>query len=240
VEDVEIQGHTIVVLGQWNPAIFSPAWLRLNKLIGEKEQEASKVQFVVEPAASFSTDWLAVNVTQAQLVLGTTMPSEYQRLRDTAVGILTVLGQTPVSALGVNLEAHWKPSDYEEWHRFGDELEPKKFWRESLVLPGLQSLTTRGVRPDLWSGYQDVTIEPSTRIPSSIYARVNDHFWLRRMESQPSSRAEFPEERFRQPPVEPSFENINRALSILSDEWSGSLERSESILRRLIALSRAS
>lgn len=240
MEELEIQGHTIVVLGKWNPSIFSPAWLRLNKLIGEEEQEASQVHFVVEPAASFQTDWLAVNVTHAQLVLATTMPSEYQRLRDTAVGILTVLGQTPVSAIGLNVEAHWKPSDYDEWHRFGDALEPKEFWEESLLLPGLQSLTTRGSRRDLWAGYQDVTIEPSIRIPASIYARVNDHFWLRRVESQPASRAEFFEEKFRLPPVEPSFENVGHALSILGDDWSGSLERSESLLRRLVALSRSS
>jgi hypothetical protein len=215
----ELDGITIVVLGNFNPSIFSPAWFRLHNLIGAVEADEAKVQMIVPPAAVFATEWLSVQVLQDRMALATAMPQEFQRLRDTAVGILQILAQTPVNALGINWEHHWRAPDFDSYMEFGDVLAPKDVWSD-LNIPGTQDLTVRSIRNDHWSGWIDVTVQPSVRVaPFGVYARVNDHTWLQQVERQPQSRVDFLDDTFRQPPPQPSSELIPTLLTILRDEW---------------------
>jgi hypothetical protein len=239
LDDVSIQGHTIVVLGRFTPSVFSPAWMRLNNLLGQQESEEAAIGFIIPPAANFSTDWLTVNVNEQSLSLSSGVTQDYSRLRDTAIGILTILNQTPINALGLNLECHWQPGSQESWHQFGDDIAPKQFWIElGLFLPGLQDLTIRGVRQDSWGGNLNVTVQPSLPIAGGLYARVNDHYDLRLVERQPSTRTEFLTEEFKPVPVEPASQNVDFALSILRDQWDESISRSEVLIHRLVARSR--
>jgi hypothetical protein len=231
-----IEGVTVAVVGRFNPSIFSPSWLRLHKLIGAREAEEANVTVIVPPAAVFSTDWLVVNVTEESLVLSTAMPQEYERLRDVALGILTVLDQTPIGAVGINRDVHWAPPGFSAYHAFGDALVPKEFWNKELRLPGTQDVTVQGVRPDLWDGYIRVTIQPSVRVEHGVYARVNDHFILRKVDAQPRTRDDFLREEFRQPPLEPAAERIPLALEILRDEWAQRTAAADRIIELLISL----
>ena len=141
----ELDGITVVVAGNFNPSIFSPAWFRLHDLIGETEAREATVQMIVPPAALFSTEWLSVQVTQERMALATAMPQEFERLRDTVVGVMTVLDQTPVQALGINRESHWATVSQSSYDQFGDQLVPKEFWSDFSTLPGTQSVTVRGI-----------------------------------------------------------------------------------------------
>lgn len=235
LDDVSLQAHSIVVLGRFNPSIFSPAWMRLHNLLGEKEVEDSRIAFIVPPAANFSTDWLSVNVTEQHLTLSSAIPQDYVRLRETAVGILSVLKETPVNAIGFNLECHWLPSSPDAAHAFADALVPKDYWEErGLLLAGIQDLTIRGVRKDLWAGSKNVSLQPSNAVTGALFARVNDHYDLRRVERQPASRADFLSEEFLPVPVEPSSANIEHTLTILRDNWDDSLADSESTIGSMI------
>jgi hypothetical protein len=230
---VQVEGLNIVVLGHFNPAIFSPAWLRMHGLIGEREADDATVQVIVSPAAVFSTDWLSVQVVEERMTLGTAMPQEYQRLRDVAVGTLSILNQTPIAAMGINLDAHWQISDLGQWHAFGDSLAPKERWDTRLALTGTQDLTVQGVRRDLWEGYVRVTVQPSGLVSPGIYARVNDHTVLRKVDQQPANRedadlGETPQ------PIAPTSDAIPTALEILTDEWDSRLEASESTIAMLM------
>ncbi len=229
----ELDGISIVVLGNFNPAIFSPAWFRLNNLIGQREADEAQVQMIVPPAAIFSTDWLSVQVTQDRLVLATVMPQEFERLRDTAVGVMTILSQTPIQALGINKESHWTSASRENYDEFGDTLIPKKPWSDVLPLAGTQDLTVRGARQDEWSGWIDVTVQPSVRVrPLGIYTRVNDHCWLAKVDQQPSSRNAPPDA-----PPTASSELIALLLEILRNDWAGRLDNCERIIRSIRRLS---
>lgn len=235
--EASIQGLSIVIAGRFNPSIFSPAWLRLQGLIGSREADDAEVQFIVPPAASFSTEWLQLTVTEDTLSMGTASAQDYDRLRDAAIGVLTVLNQTPIIALGINREAHWEMPSNDAFHAVGDLLVPKTFWGKILALPGTQDLTIQGVRDDLWRGYIRVTVQPSARIPRAIYARVNDHIVLRRVDAQPTSRDDFVPDDFQSTEIEPSFQNIEAALEVLRDDWTRRTVASEAILSELMRLS---
>jgi hypothetical protein len=233
--DVEIYALSIVSVGAFNPMLFSPGWLRHHNLSGEEESQSADVQVIAPPVATFSTDWMTFSATQQTLSVSTAIPENFERLRELAVGIVTVLDDVPVGAIGFNLEAHWKPASEDEWHKLGDALAPKEFWEPELELAGMQSLTVRGVRRDLWSGHVNVTVQPSVRVVGGTYAQVNDHFGLRRVDRQPQGREEFLNPAFLESQnVQPSAENAQSALEILRDEFPMSLGNSEAVLRKLI------
>jgi len=108
---------------------------------------------IIPPTAVFSTEWLSVNVRTDRLQLATGMVQEFERLRDTAIGVLTVLPETPIFALGINRDVHWSVATRDQFDRFGDILAPKGPWDRHLKLSGTQDLTIRAVRPDKWAGY---------------------------------------------------------------------------------------
>lgn len=235
----ELEGVTIVVLGNFNPSIFSPAWFRLHNLIGEAEAEQAQVHMIVPPAAVFATEWLSVQVLQDRMALATAMPQEFQRLRDTAVGILQILAQTPVNALGINWEKHWRAPDFESYMNFGDVLAPKDVWSD-LSIPGTQDLTVRSIRNDNWAGWIDVTVQPSLRVaPLGVYARVNDHSWLQEVERQPRNRDDFLDETLRQTAPQASSELIPTLLTMLRDEWESRDAFAKEVLRTIREISGA-
>src|SRR5438309_2019002 len=113
--DLDYDGTQIVVLGHFNPSIFSPAWLRANQLIGAKEAEDAQVSVIAQPAAVFSVDWLRIEATSDRLQLATELAQESYRLRDAGVGVLSLLSHTPVSAVGLNRTAHWAATEYDQY-----------------------------------------------------------------------------------------------------------------------------
>lgn len=238
MKGVEQEGTSIVVAGRFNPLIFSPAWLRLHNLVGAREAEEATVQFIVPPAAVFSTEWLNVDVREDRMQLATSMTKELDRLRDVAIGILEVLKETPIFALGINRDIHWRVPSAEQYHRFGDLLAPKEFWDRELTLSGTAHLTVQGVRPDLWAGFIRVMIQPSMVVqPQGVYAQFNDHFVLQKVATQPTDRSEVSVGSDQPLPVVPSPEHIPFALEILCDGWTRRLEHANRVLGSLLQLS---
>lgn len=94
---------TVVMVGKWNPAIFSPDWVAHNLL----HVENVEAQLAVGPLASnvrYQTEALLVIPQQDRLVIGARNTEEatlleVERCSKTA---LELLGHTPIRALGVN------------------------------------------------------------------------------------------------------------------------------------------
>jgi hypothetical protein len=237
VKGVERESVSVVVLGRFNPAIFSPAWLRLRKLIGQTDSDQANLQVILPVFSSFSTDWFQLQAREDLLQLSTSMVQDFDRLRDLAVGILTVLGETPVHSVGINREIHWLASSVDAYHVFGDALAPKEFWGKELKLPGTQTVAIQATRPDLWAGWIQVTVQPSAVVRLlGIFAQYNDHYWLKRVSEQPNTRSDF--EIITEPrgqPV-PSNENIPLALEILGEGWADRMDAAERLLTDLMAL----
>jgi len=125
----ELSGVTVVVVGALNPAIFHPTWFAANDLIAEHEAAHALSELIVSPGlTAFTADWLSVQVTQEKGIFSTVDEAEEFALRDVARGVLDLLPHTPVDALGINSDAHYRIQTIEEWHAIGDRFVPKDFW----------------------------------------------------------------------------------------------------------------
>jgi hypothetical protein len=171
----EIEGANIVLVGNFNPSIFQPAWLAAHGLIRPEEGEEAKVQVISPQVTSFSTDWLSLVVTDERFHASTSDPSHYEPLRDLVLGIFILLEHTPFTRMGINRDMHFKMPSVDVWHSVGHLLAPKEIWREFLVNPGLNSLVIQGSVEQIPGARISMRVEPSARVQPGIYVGTNQH-----------------------------------------------------------------
>lgn len=183
----EIFTSSIVAVGDFNPAIFSPDWMERNKLIGEsdansvREGRTAKSLIVSHQVATFETKWFVLQVLENQFSL-TSKDALSPALRDLAVSIFQLVPHTPVTAVGLNFLAHYKLASESEYHRVGDVLAPKDIWTALYPdeMAGLADLTVRIQRgsrgqPTKTNDEKRIAIQPSNLIKFGAFLSYNDH-----------------------------------------------------------------
>lgn len=189
--NVELSGISVVAVGAFNPAIFHPSWFAEKQLMAPNAiDDALEKDFVaLRELATFTADWLSVQVTLEQASLATVEEGREFELRDLAMSVFDFLPETPVSAIGLNADAHFRVGSEDEWHAIGDRFLPKEFWqplfegdrwrrRSDGSTVGLRSMTVEAFRDDVL-GYVRTEVAPSVRVtPLGVYAQVNAHFQL--------------------------------------------------------------
>lgn len=183
----EILNSAIVVVGDFNPAIFSPDWLERNELIGEgdaivaREGSAGRQLLVSHQVTNFETDWFTLQVLENQFSLtskGVLTPA----FKDLAVGIFQLVSHTPVKAVGLNFIAQFKLENQEEQHKVGDVLAPKDIW--STLYPdeyvGLEELTVRiqqgsRDRAPVTNDEKRITLQRSSNFKYGVGLSFNGH-----------------------------------------------------------------
>ena len=210
---IQIEGTSIVLIGFLNPAIFHPSWFAAHNLLRAEEADAANINIVHPDVASFKTEWLEVNVVRERFQISTVQESQYETLRDIAVGILGLLSHTPIRVMGINRDFHFDLVTEERWNGLGHRLVPKQDWDPLLNKPGVQTLVVEGVRPDDFKGYLRVTVQPSTRIKYGVFIEVNDHYVLKMDEKE--------------------ADGANMARLILSEKWNESMNRGSDIARAI-------
>jgi hypothetical protein len=172
----EVQGVSIVALGNFNPAIFQPLWFSLHNLIRDDEASGAEVKVIHNEVTIFSTNWFSLQVTDGRFSVETQDPTMYQPIRDLALGTFQILEHTPVRAFGFNRDQHFKIVSADDWHAFGDYFAPKKAWSEILEKPGLRTLTIQGKREGCSADMILLRVEPSPKVPQGIFITVNEHY----------------------------------------------------------------
>ncbi|MEO0250328.1 MAG: hypothetical protein ABIN58_12555 [candidate division WOR-3 bacterium] len=210
-ERPEIKGFSIVLLGDFNPKIFQPAWFSAQGLIREKEYETADIRVVHNEIVDFGLGWCHIQVTRDRFVAqGDQEP--YEALRDLVLGAFKLLSHTPVTKMGINTEAHFRVESEKAWHAFGHLLTPKEIWNEIMSSPGMRSITLEeGQRRDGRKGYIRVTVEPSVRVIPGVFFRVNDHYEASK-----------------------NLPGCSEMTSILEEAWTASRERSEEMILSLV------
>lgn len=99
----DINEWNIVIVGQWNPHIFSPKWM-CEALLGVKDIES---EFAVGPMTGgmrYLTNHLIILPGQDRLIIGprNTSDSTLKEAENIAVRTLQLLQYTPVQAAGIN------------------------------------------------------------------------------------------------------------------------------------------
>jgi hypothetical protein len=193
---IELSGISVVCAGFFNPAIFQPRWLVDRELITENAAEDALDKIHVTPELSvYTADWLSVQVTLQQAVFATVEEGREFDLRDLVKGVFELLPETPVNAVGINADAHFRVASEAAWHEIGDRFLPKDFWEDVFVggewrersegrTVGLRTLTVEATREDL-TGYVRTEVAPSARVePNGVYVGVNAHFQLSTSEDE--------------------------------------------------------
>lgn len=187
---IEARGSSIVFAGTFNPAIFHPEWFVRKELLPASAAEAARDQILTSAELSaFTADWLSLQVTKTQAVLSTVDEARAVDLRDVAHSVVSVLSETPVDAVGINTDVHFRAESEEQWHALGDQFVPKDFWGPLFddeiwrQRPDGQRVGTRTVTVEAWreeiNGYVRVEAAPSVRItPNGVYVGINGHFQL--------------------------------------------------------------
>lgn len=172
-----IQEHSIVLVGNFNPTIFQPAWFAAEGLIRKQEAEEANLTIGHPDVMIFSLDWLRIEVTRGRFIVATAMEPYDEIIRDLVLGTFKLLSHTPIRMMGINRQMHFEMSSEEQWHAVGHKLAPKEIWDGILEKPGTRSLTMEeSQRSDGLYGYIRVTVEPSTKIHPGIFIKINDHF----------------------------------------------------------------
>jgi hypothetical protein len=165
----EIQGVSIVLLGDFNPKIFQPAWFAAQNLIRQQEADEANIAIIHPEVVSFTLgQWLALEVTRERFAVSTAQEPYSKVMRDLVIGSFELLQHTPLHKLGINADMHFRMDSEKSWHAFGDLLAPKKIWQGLLKTPGIRRFTMEGQRPDNFQGYIRVRVEPSVKIRPGV------------------------------------------------------------------------
>jgi hypothetical protein len=206
---------SVVLRGQFNPAVFHPAWFAAAQLIRKQEAEAAVIKVIHPTAAVFTVEWLQFNATQDRFQLSTTQAAYFEPIRDLMLGTLELIF-APLKAIGFNYHSHYRMSSEDAWHTVGHRLAPKEVWKGLLDEPGMLDITMEGKRPDKRPGSINVKVQPSKKIVPGIYITVNDHYQLALEEEL--------------------IRDVNEAKTILQKQWSPFMENARKIAKGLSAL----
>lgn len=200
-EQTDILEASIVLLGSFNPAIFSPAWFRMNDLISEGEFNASETKVVHPQVAQFSVEHLTVTAEPGKFILAVTSDPTV-RIADLCVRLFRdLLPHIPVSAVGINYGEHWKSDTWQRRVALGRALAPISPWgewgkhmRESPpeLIGGMVNLAMQQPLDDGRDGHRRVSIEPSTELTDKfrgIHMLVNRHENIKANEGEGAYRA---------------------------------------------------
>lgn len=222
----EINGVSIVLVGNLNPAIFHPAWFVANNLLNKDLR--TEVEIIHSGIAVFKViDWLQVRVEPNRFVVETQEPP-FVRISDLVVKTFgEALIHTPIFKMGINRAVHFCVGDEETRDKIGKKLAPQEAWGEwaSCIAGekrekhgGMVSLTMEQTDlDDRDMGHIRAKVEPSLLIKdrSGIFIEVNDHYEI--------SNAD-------------SLDGAFRMTTILGKKFDSSIQYSEWIIDQIMAL----
>lgn len=169
---VQSEGITVVLVGHFNPAIFTPYWFAEYDLIRVQEAESAEIHVVHPDIASFDAAGIRFQVTRQKFSASTVNASCFQLVRDVVVGTFHLLEHTPIVAIGINRDVHVR-AQREAWERLSNRWVARDPFRGFMPSPAPSSLSVESERADGRQGQYTVKVEPSQRI-QGVYLSVND------------------------------------------------------------------
>lgn len=197
----------IVVVGNFNPAIFQPAWLRKHDLLPEYEllnaETTPHALVVASEYAALSFTSLRLEVYRERWILTTERPDWAADLGGLATSILSKLPETPVKAVGFNLSQH-RPLR-------GDLAAVLKKWGPMNALGELAG-TDYEPLPCVrarWGAFRvTLQLQPSLRQPRAVWVALN------------YERTDVP--------------SVEALLQVLAEHWSPTLEHANGVADQVV------
>ncbi len=225
----EINVASIVLLGKFNPSIFTPAWFGWNDLISESSANNANLQISHPQITTFDTDWFKLEVKTDNFTLSAAQPS-FVHLCDLAVRIFRdKLSHTPLTALGINKEIHYCVKNFDERMKLGRKLasvEPWGDWGKEIetneIPSGMTHITMTNIKPEgtdrTPNCSMNVTVKPSNVITDgrfAVYVATNDHYAIQNENSQTAT---------------------SEIINLLESNFDVSIKNSDKIINHLMSL----
>lgn len=184
-----MSGNHIIALGSFNPAIFSPLWMRSNEVIDVDDGSEPKVEIIHEQVAQFSISDIDFSVELERFAIKSEV-HDHNILLDIFNKIFPEkLSYTPLRSIGLNFYDHIDLGSFERRNKLGRILapiEPWMPWTEDFDNPdenlngGMSKLNMKKSRSaPPCEEYSLVTIEPSARPnlkKKGVFILLNNHF----------------------------------------------------------------
>lgn len=179
--------YSIVLIGDFNPAMFHPEWFKRNNIIPPEDVDVARDQsqqnsIIVTPQLTiFKTSQLNIKVDQNRFeVVADKEP--FISVIDFATKTFDNLGGYIIKAFGFNYSAHYRVDDVSMLQRIGDNLAPKIYWKTLLGdeitgdnrRSGLTAIQMQKYKTDD-TGQYTVILQPSNFIRPGIFMSCNDH-----------------------------------------------------------------
>ena len=224
-----ISGVSVVLVGDFAPAIFTPAWFALNGLLPKKVADSANLQIAHKQMTVFEADWLNIRV-EPERFIAETLQSPNIRLCDFVLNVFKKhLDHTPLKAFGINRNIHFCVRFPDEREQIGRTLAPVKPWGDwaskigfNSRQGGLLSLTMSPPKSDerLSDGRISVKVEPSSKVGDEIlgvFVNVNNHY-----ENDNTNSGE-----------------TKPLLKLLEDNFESSIELSDGIIDHVMSLAKS-
>lgn len=207
---------SVVLVGDFNPAIFHPVWFASQDLLGKLEADNAEIEVTHKNISIFTIDWLRVEVTRERFVATLSQDGFEALLLDFVAGTFKKLSHTPVRAVGLNRNCTFSLSQTEEWHALGHKLVPKdELWNDLIRNPGTKTVTVTGLREEDCEtpGQINIRVEPSGAAKNAVHIDVNDHYQLDQNKDEKHTALD--------------------ALAVIEKNWETSDKRADNVYERI-------
>ena len=192
--------YSIVIIGNFNPAIFHPSWFSANNLLPKEETEQATDLAISNELAMFNASEIQVQIEPVRFGVTTKDANKSPVLRDLAMGCFLLLEHTPLKAIGLNMEFQFDLESIEKRTAIGERLAPKNHWTSVLENPEMRAILVQGERNDCSAEKITIRVQPS-RPDNCVLVGFNQHYTLAKTD-QESVRS-----------------RIAEAVRILRDDW---------------------
>ncbi len=176
----------VVLVGNFNPRIFTPSWFAKSGVIGEEEADTAYIEIIHQEVVKFRLEWLTLLVEPNRFIAEVDQPPDI-RLYDFVLKTFgELLIHTPIWMLGINKRIIFDAGSVEKRDELGFKLAPPTAWGEwsegllkqsEKLHGGLVTLSMRqSVTDDREFGYIQTKVEPSKTGDSDVLVEVNDHY----------------------------------------------------------------
>ncbi|MDR7038451.1 hypothetical protein J2X36_003215 [Methylobacterium sp. BE186] len=223
----EFGGLSIILVGNFNPAIFSPQWFARCGIVSEAEAEAAELGVIHPEIAAFIVGGKNIQIETTRFSVETTEAPWVSSCDLITRTFGDYLSYTPITRFGINRHVHFRVDSEETRNKIGRRLAPITPWGEWGATIATLPKERRGGCVDIsmqepwidneWRGHVQATIQPSAKLPGNtgIYMGVNDHHELIA--------------------VNPG-EGSERAMRRLADCFDGSIRKAEWIVDQIMKL----
>ncbi|MDO9426037.1 MAG: hypothetical protein Q7T93_04330 [Methylobacterium sp.] len=223
----EFGGLSIILVGNFNPAIFSPQWFARCGIVSDIEAEEAELGVIHPEIAAFNIGGKSFQIETNRFSIDTS-EAPWVGICDLVTKTFgDFLSYTPITRFGVNRQVHFRAGSEEARNRVGRTLAPLAPWGEWGEKIANAPKQRRGGCVDVsmqetwvdgeWQGHVQASVQPSAKLQGSsgIYMAVNDHHELA---------------------VSDEGGGSEKAMHRLSDCFDISVRKSESIIDQIMKL----